>query len=365
MEKRTYAVAARFQLVQGPMTIAPYGNGHINDTFCICVDVGEAAPVRYILQRVNRYVFPNPENVIENIARVTQYLRGVIEAAGGDPGRETLTLVKTHEGKDYFIDEDNGLWRVYLFVEGTISRDLPDTPELFALSGAAFGRFMRQLEGYDASTLHEAIKDFHNIPARYGQLMDAVRRNDAGRLGEVGPELAFCMGYGEEVHTLLRALAAGEIPLRVTHNDTKLNNVLLDAKTGEGVCVIDLDTVMPGLAAYDFGDSIRFGANTAAEDERDLDKVQLSLEMYNAFVRGYLGEAGSVMGQRERELLPMGAKLMTLECGMRFLADYLNGDKYFKVHREGHNLDRARTQFKLVRCMEENWDTMMAAVRNA
>ncbi|MBQ7825079.1 MAG: aminoglycoside phosphotransferase family protein [Clostridia bacterium] len=364
MEKRTYEVAAKFQLAQGPMTIAPYGNGHINHTFCICVDVGAEAPVRYILQRVNRYVFPQPENVIENIARVTEYLRGVIEKAGGNPDRETLTLVKTNEGENFFIDEDGELWRVYLFVEETISRDLPDTPELFALSGAAFGRFMCQLEGYDASTLHEAIKDFHNTPARYGQLMDAVRRNDAGRLGEVGPELAFCMGYGEQVHTLLRALAAGEIPLRVTHNDTKLNNVLLDAKTGEGVCVIDLDTVMPGLAAYDFGDSIRFGANTAAEDERDLDKVQFSLEMYEAFVRGYLSEAGSVMGQRERELLPMGAKLMTLECGMRFLADHLNGDKYFRIHREGHNLDRARTQFKLVRCMEENWDAMMDIVRS-
>ena len=363
MDKRTYEVASHFQLKQGPMSIAPYGNGHINDTFCVSVEAEQ--PVRYILQRVNRYVFPNPENVIENIANVTAYLRGIIEHTGGNPLRETLTLVKTIEGKDYFIDEDNGLWRVYLFIEDTISRDLPDTPELFALSGAAFGRFMRQLEGYDASGLHEAIKDFHNTPARYGQLMDAVCRNEAGRLGEVGPELAFCMGYGEEVHTLLRALAAGEIPLRVTHNDTKLNNVLLNAKTGEGVCVIDLDTVMPGLAAYDFGDSIRFGANTAAEDERDLSKVTLSLKMYEAFTRGYLSEAGSVMGQRERELLPMGAKLMTLECGMRFLADHLNGDKYFKVHREGHNLDRARTQFKLVRCMEENWDAMMEIVRNA
>jgi len=365
MEKKIYEVASHFLFEQGATTIAPYGNGHINDTFCVSVEAGKARPVRYILQRVNRYVFPHPENVMDNIAHVTAYLREKIAVAGGDPNRETLTLVKTREGGNYHVDEDNGLWRAYLFIEDTISRDLPDTPELFALSGAAFGRFMRQLEGYDASALHEAIKDFHNTPARYGQLMDAVRRNDAGRLGEVGPELAFCMGYGEEVHTLLRALEAGEIPLRVTHNDTKLNNVLLDAKTGEGVCVIDLDTVMPGLAAYDFGDSIRFGANTAAEDERDLSKVNFSLEMYEAFVRGYLSEAGGVMGRRERELLPMGAKLMTLECGMRFLADHLNGDKYFKVHREGHNLDRARTQFKLVRCMEENWDTMMQIVLSA
>jgi len=363
MEKRTYEAASHFQLVQGAQQIAPYGNGHINDTFCICVDAGEARPVRYILQRVNRYVFPQPENVIENIAKVTAYLRGVISAEGGDPDRETLTLVKTTDGKDCYIDGEGDLWRVYLFIEDTISRDLPDTPELFALSGAAFGRFQQQLEGFDASQLYESIKDFHNTPARYAQLQEAVKNNAAGRLGEVGPELAFCMGYGEEVHTLLRAMEAGEIPLRVTHNDTKLNNVLLDAQTGAGVCVIDLDTVMPGLAAYDFGDSIRFGANTAAEDERDLTKVTLSLPMFEAFVKGYLSEAK--LGQRERELLPMGAKLMTLECGMRFLADYLNGDKYFKVHREGHNLDRARTQFKLVRSMEENWDAMMEIVKNA
>ena len=363
MEKKSREAASHFLLAEGPRTIAPYGNGHINDTFCVSVDTGAARPVRYILQRVNRYVFPQPEHVMENIARVTDYLRGIIAAAGGDPARETLTLVKTTDGGDYYVDPDGGLWRVYLFIEDTISRDLPDTPELFALSGAAFGRFQRQLEGFDASVLHESIRDFHNTPARYAQLMDAVRHNAAGRLGDVGPELAFCMGYGEEVHTLLRALDAGEIPLRVTHNDTKLNNVLLDAKTGEGVCVIDLDTVMPGLAAYDFGDSIRFGANTAAEDERDLSKVTLSLEMFEAFVRGFLSEAK--LRPRERELLPMGAKLMTLECGMRFLADYLNGDKYFKVHREGHNLDRARTQFKLVRSMEENWDAMMEIVRKA
>ena len=205
---------------------------------------------------------------------------------------------------------------------------------------------------------------FVNTPARYQQLMDAVKNNAAGRLDEVGEEVAFCRQYEKEVHTLLDALHAGEIPLRVTHNDTKLNNVLLDAKTGRGVCVIDLDTVMPGLAAYDFGDSIRFGANTAEEDERDLDKVQFSLEMYEAFARGFLKEAGAALTEREIELLPMGAKLMTLECGMRFLADHLNGDKYFKVHRPGHNLDRAHTQFTLVRRMEENWEEMCRIVKN-
>ena len=362
MESKTINMARRFALPQGEITAAPYGNGHINDTLCVCVKTPEGMR-RYIMQRVNRYVFKKPEDVIANIARVTEYLRGIIAAEGGDPERETLTLVPTVDGKPFAYDEDGELWRMYLFIEGTISRDLPDTPELFALSGAAFGRFQRQMGGFPAASLVESIPDFHNTPARYAQLMDAVARNEAGRLDEVGEELAFCRKYEREVHTLLDALAAGEIPLRVTHNDTKLNNVLLDAQTGRGVCVIDLDTVMPGLAAYDFGDSIRFGANTAEEDEQDLSKVSLSLPMFEAFARGFLSEAGQVMGRREIELLPMGAKLMTLECGMRFLADYLNGDKYFRIHRPGHNLDRAHTQFALVRSMEENWDAMQEIVR--
>lgn len=362
MESKTINMARRFALPQGEITAAPYGNGHINDTLCVCVKTPEGMR-RYIMQRVNRYVFKQPEDVIANIARVTEYLRGIIVAEGGDPERETLTLVPTVDGKPFAYDEDGELWRMYLFIEGTISRDLPDTPELFALSGAAFGRFQRQMGGFPAASLAESIPDFHNTPARYAQLMDAVARNEAGRLDEVGEELAFCRKYEREVHTLLDALAAGEIPLRVTHNDTKLNNVLLDAQTGRGVCVIDLDTVMPGLAAYDFGDSIRFGANTAEEDEQDLSKVSLSLPMFEAFARGFLSEAGQVMGRREIELLPMGAKLMTLECGMRFLADYLNGDKYFRIHRPGHNLDRAHTQFALVRSMEENWDAMQEIVR--
>ena len=362
MESKTINMARRFALPQGEITAAPYGNGHINDTLCVCVKTPEGMR-RYIMQRVNRYVFKKPEDVIANIARVTEYLRGIIAAEGGDPERETLTLVPTVDGKPFAYDEDGELWRMYMFIEGTISRDLPDTPELFALSGAAFGRFQRQMGGFPAASLVESIPDFHNTPARYAQLMDAVARNEAGRLDEVGEELAFCRKYEREVHTLLDALAAGEIPLRVTHNDTKLNNVLLDAQTGRGVCVIDLDTVMPGLAAYDFGDSIRFGANTAEEDEQDLSKVSLSLPMFEAFARGFLSEAGQVMGRREIELLPMGAKLMTLECGMRFLADYLNGDKYFRIHRPGHNLDRAHTQFALVRSMEENWDAMQEIVR--
>ncbi len=361
--KILHDVIAQFTLPEGEYTVAPYGNGHINVTYCVVKNPGENQQ-RFILQRVNRYVFKEPVKLIENVEQVTEFLRGVIAAEGGDPYRETLTLVPAKDGKNYVIDEEGELWRVYLFVEKTISRDLPDTTELFELSGAAFGKFQRQLSAFPAEKLVETIVDFHNTPARFEQLMDAIRRNDAGRLGDVQEEIAFCMKYEQEVHTLLNALKAGEIPLRVTHNDTKLNNVLLDEATGKGVCVIDLDTVMPGLAAYDFGDSIRFGANTAAEDETDLDKVQLSLPMFEAFARGFVGECGSAMGQREKELLPMGAKLMTLECGMRFLADHLNGDKYFRIHRENHNLDRARNQFQLVRRMEEKWDEMMAIIRS-
>lgn len=361
MDSKKLDIARRFDIPEGEISAEPYGNGHINDTLCVTVTAAQGQR-RFIMQRVNRYVFRKPEEVIRNIEQVTEYLRGVIAAEGGDPQRETLTLVRTKDGKSFTYDEEGELWRMYLFIEDTISRDLPDTTELFALSGEAFGRFQRQMGGFPAASLVESIPDFHNTPARYAQLMDAVARNAAGRLGEVEEELAFCRAREKDTHALLDALAAGEIPLRVTHNDTKLNNVLLDARTGRGVCVIDLDTVMPGLAAYDFGDSIRFGANTAEEDERDLSKVQFSLPMYEAFTRGFLSEAGQVMGRREIELLPMGARLMTLECGMRFLADHLNGDKYFRIHRPGHNLDRARTQFALVRHMEENWDAMLDVV---
>ena len=358
MNEKIEKIISSFKLPQGSVEAAPYGNGHINDTLCVIVHT-EAGDKRYILQRVNSYVFPKPVQVIENIEKVTAYLTDIIKAEGGNPERETLTLVETKDEKHYVIADDGELWRMYLFVEGTKSVDLPDTTELFALSGRAFGKFQQQLGGFDASVLHETIVNFHNTPARYEQLQDAIARNDAGRLSQVAEEVAFCKKYEREVHTLLDAMKAGEIPLRVTHNDTKLNNVLLDAESGEGVCVIDLDTVMPGLAAYDFGDSIRSGANTAAEDEQDLDKVQFSLEMFKAFAEGFLAEAGAALNQREKELLPMGAKLMTLECGMRFLADHLNGDKYFRVHRENHNLDRARTQFTLVRRMEDHWDEMM------
>jgi len=357
MNEQIRNVIGRFVLPAGEFEAAPFGNGHINDTLCVTVHAAQGDR-RFVLQHVNQYVFKKPVEVIENIEKVTAYLSSVIRAEGGDPVRGTLTLVSAKDGRNYVIDEDGELWRMYLMVEETKSVDLPDTPELLGLCGSAFGRFQQQLGSFDASMLHETIVDFHNTPARYQQLEDAIARNEAGRLESVAEEVAFCRQYAREVHTLTDALAAGEIPLRVTHNDTKINNVLLDRETGEGVCVVDLDTVMPGLAAYDFGDAIRAGAGTAAEDEPDASKMTLDVQMFRAFAQGFLAECGAALNAREKELLPMGAKLMTLECGMRFLADHLNGDKYFKVHRENHNLDRARTQFALVRSMEAQWDEL-------
>lgn len=353
-------VVMQFDLPDGAWTAEPYGNGHINETYL--VTTGEK---RFILQRVNGYVFPKPEDVMDNIERVTAFLKRQIEREGGDPARETLTLVKTHRGECFTYDREGGLWRMYLFVEDTVSCDLPDTPALFELSGEAFGKFQRQMGGFPADSLHETIHDFHNTPARYRQLEDAIARNEAGRLGSVTAEIEFCRQYEREVHALLDAMEAGEIPLRVTHNDTKLNNVLLDRQTGRGVCVIDLDTVMPGLAAYDFGDSIRFGANTAAEDEQDVSKVSLSLPLFESYTKGFLAGCAGSLTRAEVEMLPMGAKLMTLECGIRFLADYLMGDTYFKTAYPEHNLVRARTQIALVADMEEKWGEMENIVARA
>jgi len=361
MDKQIQAILDRFLLPKGETEAEPFGNGHINDTLRVTVQAAFGKR-QFVLQHVNQYVFKKPVEVVENIAKVTAYLASVIRAEGGNPERGTLTLVSARDGRPYVIDDKGELWRMYLMVEDTKSVDLPDTTELFRLCGSAFGRFQQQLGSFDASMLYETIVDFHNTPARYQQLEDAIARNDAGRLDSVANEVAFCRQYAKEVHTLTDALKNGEIPLRVTHNDTKINNVLLDNQTGEGVCVVDLDTVMPGLAAYDFGDSIRAGAGTAAEDDPDASKMTLNIEMFRAFAEGFLSECGAALNAREKELLPMGAKLMTLECGMRFLADHLNGDKYFKVHRENHNLDRARTQFALVRSMEAQWEAMQKVI---
>ena len=332
-----------------------YGAGHINDTFAVwAADHSQ----RWILQRINTDTFTDPAGLMENVTGVTSYLRREILARGGDPDRETLNVVPTREGKPYYTDCEGGAWRAYLFVEGTVCLQKVENERDFYTAAETFGNFQNQLAGYPAATLHETIARFHDTPNRYANFEKALAADVMGRAREVGPEIAFIRAREADCHVLMDQLAAGVLPLRVTHNDTKLNNVLIDQATGKGICVIDLDTVMPGLSAYDFGDSIRFGANDCAEDEPDQSKVHFSLHLYEVFARGYLAAAGSAMTEAERRSLPWGAKLMTLECGIRFLTDYLEGDHYFKISRPAQNLDRARTQFTLVEGMEREFDAM-------
>ena len=340
-----------------------YGAGHINDTFCVYVQDEAGDCVRYILQRINTNTFTDPEGLMENICGVTGYLRKVIEEQGGDPMRETMNVVPTREGKAWYADSDGGAWRVYTFVEGTVCLQKVEQPQDFFESAVAFGNFQRQLAGYDAATLHETIARFHDTANRYANFEKALAADACGRAKDVAEEVAFVKARKEDCSYMMNLLAEGKLPLRVTHNDTKLNNILMDKATRKGICVIDLDTVMPGLAVNDYGDSIRFGANDCAEDEPDLTKVNFSLPLFESYTKGFLQAAGDALTPLEKETLPWGAKLMTLECGIRFLTDYLEGDHYFRTHRPGQNLDRCRTQFKLVRDMEAAWDEMAAIVK--
>ena len=332
-----------------------FGAGHINDTFAVwAADRSK----RWILQRINTDTFTDPAGLMENVTGVTAYLRRQIIERGGDPDRETLNVIPTLDGKPYYTDTEGGAWRAYIFVEGTVCLQKVENERDFYTAAETFGNFQNQLAGYPAATLHETIARFHDTPNRYANFEKALAADVMGRAKDVGPEIAFIRAREADCRVLVDQLAAGVLPLRVTHNDTKLNNVLIDQATGKGICVIDLDTVMPGLSAYDFGDSIRFGANDCAEDEPDQSKVHFSLHLYEVFARGYLAAAGSAMTEAERRSLPWGAKLMTLECGIRFLTDYLEGDHYFKISRPDQNLDRARTQFTLVQGMEREFDAM-------
>ena len=337
-----------------------YGEGHINDTFVVW---REDHAKRFILQRINTDTFTDPVGLMENVCGVTRHLREKILAAGGDPARETLNVIPTLSGAACHLDAEGGAWRAYDFVEDTICLQQVGSEADFRTVAETLGKFQNQLADYPASTLHETIARFHDTPNRYANFEKALAADALGRAKDIAPEVAFIHAREKDCHTLLDLLAAGEIPLRVTHNDTKINNVLIDAATGKGICVIDLDTVMPGLSAYDFGDSIRTGANDCAEDEPDQSKVHFDLHLYEVFANGYLSTAGASMSPAEKKSLAWGAKLMTLECGIRFLTDYLEGDHYFHTARPDHNLDRARTQFKLVADMENVWDEMASIVK--
>ena len=339
----------------------PHGNGHINDTFLVR-STENGVLRKSILQRMNRTVFHNPTELMQNIAQVTSFLRKKITAAGGDPFRETLNLIPTTDDAWFFVDERGEFWRAFLFISNASCYDAVTDPKLFYETGNAFGRFQQMLSDFPSASLFETIPDFHNTPLRYQALLQAAQADPKGRLKNVSDEMAFFLDHADDYGVAERMKASGELPLRVTHNDTKLNNIMIDDKTGEGICVIDLDTIMPGLSIFDFGDSIRTGANDCAEDEPDQSKVHFDLHLYEVFAKGYLSTAGASMSMAEKKSLAWGARLMTLECGIRFLTDYLEGDHYFHIARPDHNLDRARTQFTLVRQMEEVFDQMLEIV---
>ena len=332
----------------------PYGNGHINDTFLTVAENGK----RYILQRINHMIFTRPDQIMENILKVTAHIRQKGAAEGLDTERCTLSVVMTDGGDSFYKDSIGSYWRMYDFCEHTVAKEKVSCKKEFTDCAEAFGKFQGQLADFDASVLHEAIKNFHNTPVRYENLMKAVEKDVCGRAASVQKEIAFAMERAEFVKILENARADGSLPLRVTHNDTKLNNILFDADTQLPVCVIDLDTVMPGYSVNDFGDSIRFGANTAAEDETDLSKVSLDLDLYHAYAEGFLKGAEGRLTDAEIDLMPIGARMMTLECGLRFLTDYLEGDTYFRIAHPNHNLDRCRCQFALVADMEAKEEQM-------
>ena len=329
-----------------------YGCGHVNETYLVVSESGR----RYILQKISTRAFHDVPALMQNIISVTQFLKEKTE----DP-RGVLTLVPTTDEQFFLTCEDGSYWRLYDFVEDAVCLQAPETPEDFYQSALAFGNFQQMLTDFPAETLSETIPMFHNTANRFKLFREKLAEDPMGRAASVKAEIEFALAHEAEASTLVELQASGELPTRVTHNDTKLNNVMLDATTKKALCVIDLDTIMPGLSLYDFGDSIRFGAATAAEDETDLSKVEMSLELFRTYATGFL-TACPGLTELEKKLMPMGAKMMTLECGVRFLTDYLDGDHYFKVHRENHNLDRCRTQFKLVADMEKKWAEMNAVI---
>ena len=339
-----------------------FGAGHINDTFVVHTQPDGGPCRRFILQRISPAAFKRPDQLMENVVRITEYLGREIEKRGGDRSREALAVLRTRRGETYYTDRDGGPWRVSPFVEGTVCHQSAETPELFAASGRAFGRFQRLLRDYPAQSLYETIPHFHDTEDRLSKLKEAVSADPLGRADGCRREIDFMLAREADCSVALQALRDGVLPLRVTHNDTKLNNVLMDERTGEGVCIIDLDTVMPGLSINDFGDSIRFGANHCAEDETDLSKVNLDLDLFAVYTAAFLEGTEGALTPAEVEFLPWGAKLMTLECGIRFLTDHLLGDVYFHIDREGQNLDRCRTQCKLVSDMEASWQQLRQIV---
>ena len=357
-------IAAHFDVRGTFVSGAPYGSGHINDTYAAVYDQG-GTPIRYIHQRINHNVFKEPGRLMENVARVTRHVRQkLVEAHADQVTRRALSLIPARDGNSHYVDAEGNTWRTYIFVEKARTYDRIENEGQAFEAAKAFGRFQSLLADISAPRLHETIADFHDTPKRFGALMAEVERDVSNRAAEVKDEIAFAIRRQPLASRIVNGLKDGSLPERVTHNDTKLNNVMIDDATGEGICVIDLDTVMPGCALYDFGDMVRSATNSAMEDEQDLGKVRMMPSIFEALARGYLETAGAFLTLAERECLVPAGPLITLETGVRFLTDYLAGDVYFKTSRVGQNLDRCRVQFQLVESMEtqaEEMDRVVAA----
>ncbi len=354
------AVGEQFRVPGAWVKATPYGTGHINDTY-LAQWATKAGATQTILQRINHLVFKNPPQLMENIIRVTAHLRKKMPARSG--GRQTLTVIRTRDDQAYYQDPGGNYWRMYVFIKNARTVDICARPGQAYAAARAFGRFQASLADLPGARLHETIPYFHHSPRRFAALEDALRQDPRRRAGAARQAIEFCLARASMVSAITDLVAGGRLPERIAHNDTKINNVMLDNRTGRGICVIDLDTVMTGCALYDFGDMVRTMPRTAAEDERDLDRVTMDLAMFDALTRGYLEETAALLTPLEIEHLPLAGRLVTFTIGVRFLTDHLLGDGYFKTQRPDQNLDRARVQFKMMASMEQQADAMRAIVR--
>lgn len=358
------SVGRAFEISGEFVAAEPYGSGHINDTYAATY-AHAGGMVRYIHQRINHEVFKNPVRLMENIHRVTRHQHAKLRASSSaDPSRAALTVIPARDGKAYSVDPDKNTWRTYLFIENARTYDVIETESQAFQAAKAFGAFQRALVDLPGDRLHETVPYFHHTVRRFAKFEEALAADSHGRAKEAEPEIAFALERKAMAAVLIELIDSGDLPERITHNDTKLNNVMLDDETQEGICVIDLDTTMPGTVLYDFGDLVRTSTSPAGEDERDLSKVTMQMSMFEALARGYLASAGDFLTACETAHLAFCGKLITFEIGLRFLTDFLEGDTYFKTHRAGHNMDRCRTQFRLVESIESQEGEMQTFVES-
>ena len=364
LENSLDTVLERFQVKGKRVVTEQLKNGHINCTFRVTVELDEDNDYKvFVIQAINTYVFKNPLLVMGNIGAVTNHIKNKYEKMGENSYRKVLDFLYTADGDNYYADDKGHFWRAYVFVEDSLSYDISDDPKVLYNTGLAFGKFQQMLSDFPAEQLGITIPDFHNTPKRMNDFFDAVEKDEMGRCKDIAEEIEFFASRRDMLCRLQNLLEEGKLPLRVTHNDTKCNNVLVDDHTGEPLCVIDLDTIMPGLSVFDFGDAVRFACSTAAEDETDLSKVSLNLNLYESFTEGFIGELKGFFGETELENMAWGALIITIELASRFLKDHIEGDKYFRIHHENHNLERARNQIALAKDMEKKFDKMCEIVK--